>query len=168
MNFMISKINGTQINYYFICKTKLWLFSHNIQLEDEHENVKLGKFLHETSFKREKDFLIDNLINVDFIKITDSVEIHEVKKSQKMNLANEYQLLYYMFYLKHEKDIKNVVGFLNYPDSRKKKKITLTKEKERDLFEIIDNIKNIVDSSMPKPKKKRICSKCAYFEFCFS
>ena len=168
MNFMISKINGTQINYYFICKTKLWLFSHNIQLEDEHENVKLGKFLHETSFKREKDFLIDNLINVDFIKITDSVEIHEVKKSQKMNLANEYQLLYYMFYLKHEKDIKNVVGFLNYPDSCKKKKITLTKEKERDLFEIIDNIKNIVDSSMPKPKKKRICSKCAYFEFCFS
>lgn len=165
---MISKINGTQINYYFICKTKLWLFSHNIQLEDEHENVKLGKFLHENSFKREKDFLIDNLINVDFIKITDSVEIHEVKKSQKMNLANEYQLLYYMFYLKHEKDIKNVVGFLNYPDSRKKKKITLTKEKERDLFEIIDNIKNIVDSSMPKPKKKRICSKCAYFEFCFS
>lgn len=165
---MISKINGTQINYYFICKTKLWLFSHNIQLEDEHENVKLGKFLHKTSFKREKDFLIDNLINVDFIKITDSVEIHEVKKSQKMNLANEYQLLYYMFYLKHEKDIKNVVGFLNYPDSRKKKKITLTKEKERDLFEIIDNIKNIVDSSMPKPKKKRICSKCAYFEFCFS
>ena len=54
---MISKINGTQINYYFICKTKLWLFSHNIQLEDEHENVKLGKFLHENSFKREKDFL---------------------------------------------------------------------------------------------------------------
>ena len=30
------------------------------------------------------------------------------------------------------------MGFLNYPDSRKKKKITLTKEKERDLFEIID------------------------------
>ncbi len=58
MNFMISKINGTQINYYFICKTKLWLFSHNIQLEDEHENVKLGKFLHETSFKREKTFLL--------------------------------------------------------------------------------------------------------------
>lgn len=165
---MISKINGTQINYYFICKTKLWLFSHNIQLEDEHENVKLGKFLHETSFKREKDFLIDNLINVDFIKITYSVEIHEVKKSQKMNLANEYQLLYYMFYLEHEKDIKNVVGFLNYPNSRKKKKITLTKEKERELFEIIENIKNIIDSSMPKPKKKRICSKCAYFEFCFS
>ena len=80
---MFYKINGTQINYYFICKTKLWLFSHNIQLEDESENVKLGRILHEDSFKREKDFLIDNLINVDFIKITDCVEIHEVKKKLK-------------------------------------------------------------------------------------
>lgn len=164
----MSKINGTQINYYFICKTKLWLFSHNIQLEDEHENVKLGKHLHETSFKREKDFLIDNLINVDFIKITDCVEIHEIKKSQKMNLAHEYQLLYYMFYLKNEKDINNVVGFLDYPNIRKKKKISLTKQKEDELFEVISNIKYMISNSMPKPKKKRICSKCAYFEFCFS
>ena len=82
---MLYKINGTQINYYFICKTKLWLFSHNIQLEHESENVKLGKLLHEDSFKREKDYLIDNLINVDFIKISDSIEIHEVKKTEKMD-----------------------------------------------------------------------------------
>ncbi len=46
-----------------------------------------------------------------------------------MNLANEYQLLYYMFYLKHEKDIKNVVGFLNYPDSRKKEENYFNKRK---------------------------------------
>ena len=58
---MKNKINGTQINYYFICKTKLWLFSHNIQLE-QSENVKLGKILHEDSFKREKEYLIDNMI----------------------------------------------------------------------------------------------------------
>lgn len=80
---MKNKINGTQINYYFICKTKLWLFSHNIQLEHESANVKLGKILHEDSFKREKDYLIDKLINVDFIKLTDSVEIHEVKKNSE-------------------------------------------------------------------------------------
>ena len=116
---MFSKINGTQINYFFICKTKLWLFSHNIQLEHESENVKLGKILHEDSFKREKDFLIDNLINVDFIKITDCVEIHEVKKTQKMDTSHEYQLLYYMYYLKNQKDIENIKGFLDYPKNRK-------------------------------------------------
>ena len=165
---MFSKINGTQINYYFICKTKLWLFSHNIQLEDESENVKLGKILHEDSFKREKDYLIDNVINVDFIKITDCVEIHEVKKTQKMDKSHEYQLLYYMHYLKNEKDIENIRGFLDYPKNRKKQEIFLTKDKEGELLKIIDDIKEINENKMPKPNKSKICRKCAYFEFCFS
>jgi CRISPR-associated exonuclease Cas4 len=165
---MISNINGTQINYYFICKTKLWLFSHNIQLEDESDNVRLGKILHDDSFKREKDYLIDNLINIDFIRLTDCVEIHEVKKTQKMEKSHEYQLLYYMFYLKNEKDIENVRGFLDYPKSRKKKEILLTKEKEEELIRIIEDIGKINSSEMPKPKRSRICRKCAYFEFCFS
>ena len=165
---MNSKINGTQINYYFICKTKLWLFSHNIQLEHESENVKLGKILHEDSFKREKDFLIDNLINVDFIKITDSVEIHEVKKTQKMEKSHEFQLLYYMFHLKNEKDIENIKGFLDYPRNRKKKEIFLTKEKEDKLQKIIEDINKINENEMPNPKRSQICRKCAYFEFCFS
>lgn len=162
---MKAEINGTQINYYFICKTKLWLFSHNIQ---QSENVKLGKILHEDSFKREKDYLIDNLINVDFIKLTDCVEIHEIKKTQKMEISHEYQLLYYMYYLKKEKDIKNIKGFLDYPKNRKKKEIFLTKEKEDELLKIIDDINKIIQDEMPKPKKSKICRKCAYFEFCFS
>jgi len=161
-------INGTQINYYFICKTKLWLFSHNIQLEHESENVKLGKILHEDSFKREKDYLIDNLINVDFIKVTDSVEIHEVKKTQKMEKSHEYQLFYYMFYLKKEKDIKNIKSFFDYHQNRKKKEILLTKEKEDELLKIIKDINCINSNEMPKPIKSKICRKCAYFEFCFS
>lgn len=165
---MLYKINGTQINYYFICKTKLWLFSHNIQLEHESENVKLGKLLHEDSFKREKDYLIDNLINVDFIKISDSIEIHEVKKTEKMDNSHEFQLLYYMFYLKNEKDIDNIRGFLDYPKNRKKKEVFLTKEKEDELVKIIEDIDNIIKNNLPKPKKSKICRKCAYFEFCFS
>lgn len=158
---MLYKINGTQINYYFICKTKLWLFSHNIQLEHESENVKLGKILHEDSFKREKDYLIDNLINVDFIKISDSIEIHEVKKTEKMDNSHEFQLLYYMFYLKNEKDIDNIRGFLDYPKNRKKKEVFLTKEKEDELVKIIEDIDNIIKNNMPKPKKSKICRKCA-------
>ena len=161
-------INGTQINYYFICTTKLWLFSHNIQLEHESDNVKLGKILHDDSFKREKDYLIDNLINVDFIKLTDCVEIHEVKKTQKMDKSHEYQLLYYMYYLKNEKDIENIKGYLDYPKSRKKKEIFLTKEKEDELVKIIEEINEINSKEMPKPQKSKICRKCAYFEFCFS
>lgn len=134
----------------------------------EDENVKLGKILHEDSFKREKDYLIDNLINVDFIKITDCVEIHEVKKTQKMETSHEYQLLYYMYYLKNEKNIENIRGFLDYPKNRKKKEVFLTKEKEEELIKIIENINKIISNEMPKPQKSKICRNCAYFEFCFS
>ncbi|MEM4284287.1 MAG: Dna2/Cas4 domain-containing protein, partial [Candidatus Caldarchaeum sp.] len=38
---------GTQINYYFVCKRKLWFFSHNMELESESDVVLLGKLLHE-------------------------------------------------------------------------------------------------------------------------
>lgn len=161
------KINGTQINYYFICKTKLWLFSHNVQLEHESDNVALGKELHDNTFKREKEFLIDNLINVDFIKITDFIEIHEVKKTPKMEYSHEYQLLYYMYYLKNKKGINNIKGYLDYPKLRKNKIVILTKQKESCLVEILKEIEHIINQEMPVPNKTQICRKCAYFEFCF-
>ena len=62
------KFTGSQINYYFICKRKLWLFSHNIELEPESDLVKLGKLLHENSYKRKlKEVQVDR-IKIDFIE----------------------------------------------------------------------------------------------------
>lgn len=161
------KVNGSQINYYFICKTKLWLFSHNIQMEQESDNVDLGKQLHESSYNREKEFLIDNLINVDFIKKRKDIEIHEVKKTPKMEKSHEYQLLYYMYYLKNEKSIDNLMGYIDYPKIRKKVKFELTPEKEEEIRDIIQEINEIINSEIPKPKKLKICRKCAYFELCW-
>ena len=168
MSNNVNKINGTQINYYFHCKTQLWLFSHNIQMEQESDDVLVGKQLHESSYKKEKEFLIDDLINVDFIKNTIPIEIHEIKKKPSNGKSHEFQLLYYMYYLKKEKDISDIIGYLDYPKFRKKIKIELTREKEEELEEILLDINNIINSNIPKPKKSKICRKCAYFEFCFS
>ena len=162
------KINGTIINYYFICHTKLWFFAHNIQMEDNSENVKLGKQLHENTYKRDKEFLIDNKINIDFIRKTESLEIHEIKKSRKMEKSHEYQLLYYIYYLKKHKNIENLLGFLDYPLIKKTREIHLTDEKEHELDNIIKNINNIIKLEKPQtPKKKNICKTCAYYELCF-
>ncbi len=35
-------ITGTQMNYYFLCHTKLWYFAHHIQMEQESDLVALG------------------------------------------------------------------------------------------------------------------------------
>ena len=166
--FMRKEINGTMINYYFICKTKLWLFSHNIQLEYESDHVMIGRNLHENSYKRDEEQLIDNLIAVDFIrKNGDTYEIHEVKKSNKMEKAHKYQLLYYIYYLHNKKGFTNIKGILNYPSTRQTESIELTDENTIKLKEIIKNIHNILNGEMPKPTKSKKCYKCAYYEFCF-
>jgi len=38
---MPGSVTGSNINYYFICKRKLWLFAHSIQMEQESENQTL-------------------------------------------------------------------------------------------------------------------------------
>lgn len=161
------RIIGTQINYYFICKTKLWLFSHHIQMEQESDLVSLGKLLHSKSYKDEKEYTIDNLISIDFIKKQDYLELHEVKKSNKMKKSHEYQLLYYMYYLKQKKGIENIKGIINYPKIRKKVTINLDESKENELMDIIEDIGNIINSETPKTERMKICRKCAYFEFCW-
>ncbi len=47
-------ITGTQINYYFVCHRKLWLFCHHIQMEHTSEFVEMGSLLHEHSYIRKR------------------------------------------------------------------------------------------------------------------
>ena len=43
-------IRGIEINYLYVCKTKLWYFVRGITMEQESDFVDLGKFLHEKSY----------------------------------------------------------------------------------------------------------------------
>jgi CRISPR-associated exonuclease Cas4 len=49
------RFTGTQINYFLVCLRKLWLFSHDLEMEHESDTVALGRFLHEESFQRNKE-----------------------------------------------------------------------------------------------------------------
>lgn len=159
-------VTGTQINYYFICHTKLWLFSHHIQMEQEHDNVKLGKQVHDTSYKRErKEVIIDNTIAIDFIKKGDTLELHDIKKSRKMEQAHRWQLLYYIFYLR-KRGIA-ATGVLDYPLLRKRTIVEPSEDDFKELLHIIDDIHRVSSGPMPAPRKKNICKKCSYQEFCF-
>ena len=48
-----ARITGVMVYYYFVCKRKLWYFTHEIQMEQENEAVKLGKVLDESVYGRE-------------------------------------------------------------------------------------------------------------------
>lgn len=159
-------ITGVKVNYYFICKTKLWLFSHNIQMERESEDVSMGKLVHESSYHRtKKDVIIDNAISIDFMKKGDVLEVHDIKKSKKMEEAHKWQLLYYLHFL-HKRGVE-AVGVLNYPLLNKKEVIEPSENDFEEIEKILEDIPHIVYGEVPPPVKRRICNKCSYFEFCF-
>lgn len=157
---------GTQLNYYFVCKRKLWFFSHNMNLEADSDLVLMGKLLHEHSYKRKplKEVEIDR-IKIDFVE--KSKEIHEVKRSRRIEDAHVYQLLYYLYFLKKT---ANVIakGVLNYPLLKKNVDIELTAEKEAKLEDVLADMKNIIGQDKPPEAEwKSYCKSCAYRELCW-
>lgn len=123
------------IYYYFVCKRKLWYFVHEINMENENEDVMLGKLLDENSYKRdEKHINIDNVINIDFIK--EHKELHEVKKSRAIEEAGIWQVKYYLYYLK-QRGVEGLKAKIDYPLLKKNLLLELSKEDEKKLDEII-------------------------------
>lgn len=164
------KITGTHFNYYFVCHRKLWLFSNGIQMEHTSDLVYEGRLIHDSSYPqrsaRHSEIEIDG-IRIDYYNSKNKV-IHEVKKSDKIKIAHQWQLKYYIYILKTN-GIDNVKGLLEYPKLRKTEEISLN---HRDIIEIeyyISQINNVIASEYcPERIKMSICKKCSYFDFCWS
>ncbi|MGC2237146.1 MAG: CRISPR-associated protein Cas4 [Pyrinomonadaceae bacterium] len=159
------KFTGTEVGYYFICQKKLWWFHHGIQMETESDRVKLGKLIHETSYERKKkEISIDGKIVLDWQ--ADGV-IHEVKLTDSMEEAHEFQLLYYIYYLK-QKGVEGLTGQIDYPKLRQTKEIELTAEKEVELENALQEMEKIVSmEAPPEVEFMKICKNCSYAELCW-
>jgi len=161
------KHTGTLVNYYFVCKRKLWLFAHQINFETESDLVALGKLLSETSYERQKkEIRIDETISIDWIDFRNKV-IHEVKKSDTLEEAHIWQVKYYLYFL----ESKGATGFraeINYPKFHKRELIELSNLDREKLKEASKEIEEIIASNK-SPEKVRIpaCRNCSYFEFCW-
>ena len=157
---------GTQVNYFLVCKRKLWFFSKGLNMEQNSDLVYMGKLIHEESYKKEsKEILIDGKIKLDFVG--KNLEIHEVKKSRKLEKPHLFQLLYYLYCLK-QKGI-DTVGVINYPLLRKKESVKLTKERELEIEKILHDIPIILEKEAPPlAEKRKYCRKCSYYQFCFA
>ena len=56
-------VNGTLMNYYFHCKRQCYLHGNRLNLEDNSEQVKIGKVIHEEKAADGKntELAIDNI-----------------------------------------------------------------------------------------------------------
>lgn len=160
------KITGIMIYYYFICERKLWYFSNQINMEQNSELVQIGKLIDETTYQREKKgILIDNTINIDFVK--NGAVLHEVKKTKKIEEAGIWQLKYYMYYLE-KKGIERITAQIDFPLLKETKEVILEETDKEILDNVVTNIEKIVTSAKPPSLiNSKICKKCSYFDLCY-
>ena len=84
-----------------------------------------------------------------------------------MEEAHEFQLLYYIFYLK-QKGVENLTGQIDYPKLRQTKEVELTAEKELKLKETLAEMGKIVlMDAPPEVGFMKICKSCSYAELCW-
>jgi len=77
------------------------------------------------------------------------------------------QLAFYLRELKKQGIFAK--GELLIPKEKKRFKVELTDEIEKELEKAISEIKKIISiEKPPHPEKNQFCRNCAYYEFCWS
>ena len=160
-------MNGTLINYYYICKRKLWLSYNKINLESNSEDVLIGKELHNELNKSKNTEIELDGIKID--KLTDDYVI-EVKKSDSNIKASIMQLKYYLYILNSyniKKDGK--LKIIEKDKTTRDIKIKYDKKVEKEVKDTIIEIEKIINNSTIPSINKDIkkCKKCSYYEFCW-
>jgi len=161
-------ITGTEVAYYIVCKRKLWLFSHGIELERFSDFVEIGKIISETYFEREKFKEIElDSFKIDFIRVGSEIVVNEVKKSKKLEESHIWQTKFYIYQLqKLGLDCKR--GVIHYPKLLKKIDVELFEEDKIKIEEALKEIENIEKLEKPPDViNKPYCKNCAYYQFCY-
>lgn len=162
-------ITGTHIWYYYCCPREVWLMLHQVNPDQDDDNMDLGRFIHEMSYARDKSKEISlGNIRLDIVRQDkEGLVIGEVKKSSKYAKSARMQLGFYLLELKG-RGIE-AKGELLFPKEKKKEEVVLTEEMKKELLETMAAIRRIAEESRPPQARKiGLCKNCAYKEFCWA
>lgn len=156
------------MNYYFHCKRQCYLHGNRINLENNSENVKIGKALHESKLSDSKNTELE-IDNIKIDKLSKEY-LTEIKKSDADENASKWQLYFYLYVLKSKGILRK--GKLEFIEKNKTEKkmliLELTPEIEAELIKYIEEIKILIESdNVPPVLHKKQCTKCAYYEYCY-
>lgn len=159
-------LTGTLVNYYVHCPRQCWLFYHKINLEDNSEDVRIGRVLHLLGSDKNEELAIDN-IKLD--KITDEYVV-ELKKSDADLSAAMAQIQFYLFRLA-EKGIKRKGRLEVWEKNKQGKKVHYTELTEELIQQLTGQYAEIEDFLLnpfpPVAEFKTACKRCAYYEYCY-
>ena len=116
------------MNYYFHCKRQCYLFGNRLNLEDNSEEVKIGKAIHEERANSDNTEIAIENIRLD--KLT-SEYLTEMKKSDADVEASKWQLVFYLKVLKDKGIVRK--GKLEFVEKNKSSKKTMIVELDEQL-----------------------------------
>ena len=162
-------MTGTHFNYYQICHRKLWLFANGINMEHTSDLVYDGKLIHESSYpqrsERYEELEIDG-VKIDYYDVRNKV-IHEIKRSDKVEHAHEWQVKYYIYVLERN-GIEDVKGVLEYPALRHTAPVIPTDADRIRITEMEKEIRQLIEGDVCPPViNAKICKNCSYYDFCY-
>jgi CRISPR-associated exonuclease Cas4 len=138
-------------------------------MEHTSDTVAEGKLIHETSYPQRAEKYTEIEIGgskIDFYDARNKV-IHEVKKSDSIEDAHEWQVKYYIWLLQ-QNGIENVTGIVEYPKLKHTSKVLLSKEDATYLESVKKHIEIMVEDDKCPPRiNSKICKKCSYYDFCY-
>jgi len=147
-------------------------------MEHTSEIVADGKLLHESSYPqraekyREIDLSfglnkqIELFGKIDFYDAKAKI-IHEIKRSDKIEDAHEWQIKFYI-YLLELNGIEGVTAILEYPKLRIIKEVSLSLIDKEYLDVMFVKIAELMESETCPPRiNSKICKSCSYYELCY-
>ncbi len=144
--------------------------NRQLNADQQNTNLEIGKLIDETSYQREKKkiYLSDISAQVDMITRKDgTLFIAEIKKSSK-RLENAIIQLKYYLYLLREKSL-DVKGLIKIPKEKKTVEVDLESNDIINIEKTVSQVTAVIGSDTPPGViEKRVCSKCAHYDFCWA
>jgi CRISPR-associated exonuclease Cas4 len=174
------RIGGMLVGYHVVCPRKAWLSIHGLWMEQENEDVQIGRLIDKSTYARARKAIELEAVTdagarlvgkIDIVNLRDGI-LHEVKKSRSVEEAHVWQLRFYLWLLElndvRRRDGTPFQGRLDYPRLRRSDPVSLTSEHDRRLEEIVDALVAAYDQPPPARHPRRaFCRKCAFEELCY-
>ena len=153
------KITGTLIKNYLHCKREAYLYYYGLNFRNEL--VKIGEVMHEE--QNPNEFVFESL-KIDDIQDNDIVEF---KKTSSNKEGTKFQVLWYLKYFKDRG--LNLKGRIVDLTNNSSKIVVLNENNERELLNLIEEIKSVLKGDLPeKNKRRKNCKGCSFFDYCWS
>ena len=176
-----SPIGGMLFSYFLICPRKAWLVRQGIWMEQESEDVALGRLLDETSYSRSEKHLdlfattpsgIPLVGKIDRAMLKEGI-LHETKKGRSCQDAHQWQVRFYLWLLKLNEVSgpggSPFRGQIDYPALRRSEPVELLDKHVAQLADQTEELVNLLTSDHPPARisQRAFCRKCAFEELCY-